>query len=267
MYRTISSILLACAILPGQKAMTQDVSEQPALKARADLPTPAVPPEQPSKPMWIVPAGTQIPLSLKQAVSTKHAQPGDAIYAQTTFPVVTNEHVVIPAGTYVQGKVDSVKRAGRVKGTAELQFHITTLIYPSGYTLDMAAAIDQVPGSDSSHMKEPGTVKQDSEKGKDLERIGSDAAAGAAIGGTAGAISGGFRGVGIGGLSGIAAGTLIGVLARGSDVHFPVGTVIDVALNHPIAVDPDRTLHAQAMPSYLPAQPPGESEPPIPPTP
>jgi hypothetical protein len=210
--------------------------------------------------MWVVPAGSQIPIALQQAVSTKHAQPGDAIYGRTTFPVVSQGHVTIPAGTYVQGKVDSVKRAGRIKGTAELQFHITTLIYPSGYTLDMAAAIDQVPGSDTSRMKEPGTVAHDSEKGKDLERIGRDAAEGAGIGGTAGAIGGGFRGIGIGGLSGIAAGTLIGVLARGSDVHFPVGTVLDVSLNHAIGVDPDKTFSAQVLPAYLPSQRPATSD-------
>jgi hypothetical protein len=180
---------------------------------------------------------------------------------------VIGEHVMIPNGTFVQGVVDSVKRAGRIKGTAELRFHLTTLIYPNGYTLDVAAAIDQVPGDESSHMKEPGTVSHDSEKGKDLEKIGSDAEQGAIIGSMAGATSGNVRGVGIGGLSGIAAGTLIGVLARGSDVRFENGSVVDVALNHAIAVDPYRIRRtdddlpaSNRMPRARPGAPPATAE-------
>ncbi len=90
-------------------------------------------------------------------------------------------------------------------------------------------------------MKESGTIQHDPEKGKDVERIGRGAATGGAIGGMAGAASAGtVRGVGVGGLSGIAAGALIGVMARGSDVNFQQGTVVNVVLNQAIALDPQR---------------------------
>jgi hypothetical protein len=59
-----------------------------------------------------IPAGSRVPLSLKQAISTKTAKNGDPVYAETAFPFVVNERVVIPAGTYIQGKVERAKRGG-----------------------------------------------------------------------------------------------------------------------------------------------------------
>jgi len=185
-----------------------------------------------------VPAGTKIPLQLRQPISTKGAKAGDPIYAQTTFPIVVQGTMAIPAGTWVQGVVDTVKRAGRMKGSAELQFHLTALIYASGYTLNIAAAIEQVPGDTGTSMKEPGTVTRDSEKGKDLEKVAEGASRGGQIGALAGvAARPSLRGFGVGGLSGIAAGTLIALLARGSDVTFPTGTAVEIALTRAMAVD------------------------------
>ncbi len=233
MIRFYCFALLASTLALGQ----QSPAEEPRLRTRDETPTPAT--QVTAQTQLIIPAGTKIPIALKQPVSTKGAQPGDPIYGQTTFPIVTAGHVMIPAGTYVQGVVDHVKRAGRIKGTAELQFHLTTLIYPNGYTVDMNASIDQVPGAQESHMKEPGTIAHDTEKGKDLERVGRGASEGAMIGTAGGAIGGSLRSVGVGGLSGIAAGTLIALMTRGTDVRFDTGTVVDVTLSHGIVVDRD----------------------------
>src|SRR5580765_6391471 len=82
-----------------------------------------------------VPAGTKVPVALKHAISTKSAHEGDAVYAETTFPVALDNRILIPAGTYVQGKISHVEKAGRIKGTAEVLIHFTTLIYPNGYTV------------------------------------------------------------------------------------------------------------------------------------
>jgi hypothetical protein len=224
----ITSIAIATASAQELKTRTPAVST-PAREPGTD-------------PVVIIPAGTKIPLQLRQPISTKGAKPDDPIYAQTSFPVAVDGSIVIPAGTWVQGVVDSVKRAGRIKGTAELQFHLTKLIYANGYMLDIAAAIDQVPGDTGTAMKEPGAVKHDSEKGKDLERVGQGAAIGGQIGALAGAAARpSIRGFGVGGLSGIAAGTLIGLLARGSDVTFDTGTAVEIALTHPMAVERERT--------------------------
>jgi type IV secretion system protein VirB10 len=229
--------LIAFALLAGACA----AQEAPRLKSRNEVTEVEPPTQRAEKQIWVLPVGTKIPIQLRQPVSTKGAQRGDAIYAQTAFPIVIDGDLVVPAGTWVQGVVDSVKRAGRIKGTAELQFHLTTLIYANGYTVNMAAAVEQVPGGPGSSVKEPGTVKQDSEKGKDLERVGGAASTAGQIGAIAGvAANPDARGFGVGGLTGIAAGTLIALLSRGSDVRFETGTAVEIALQRAITIDPKR---------------------------
>jgi hypothetical protein len=244
--KMLAGITLIAAAMLGQQ---ESQPSEPRLKTRDEVAAPtARPPLKIENGMWIVPAGTKIPIQLRQPVSTKGAKPGDPIYAQTTFPVALGGNIVIPAGTWVQGVVDHVKRAGRVKGKAELQFHLTTLIYSNGYTVDLAAAIDQVPGSENLHMKEPGTVEHDSQKGKDLEKVGTAASQGAQIGALGGMATGAgsnnpgsyVRRIGIGGLSGAAAGTLIALLARGADVRFETGTAVEISLGQAMALDPDK---------------------------
>jgi hypothetical protein len=58
----------------------------------------------------------------------------------------------------------------------------------------------------------------------------------------------------VGGLSGVAAGALIGVLACGSDLRFETGTVVDVVLNHAIALDPAKIMRAAVVPAYYQSQ-------------
>jgi type IV secretion system protein VirB10 len=103
-----------------------------------------------------IPAGSQIPLALKQAISTKTAREGDPVYATTTFPFVINDRVLVPAGTYVQGRISSVKRGGRVHGRAEVLMHFTSLIYPNGYTILLPGSVENVPGQGTHAVKDEG---------------------------------------------------------------------------------------------------------------
>lgn len=235
----ILGFVLATGLAAGQQTPPPAVNNQPKLQTRQESTAPQPRAQVAAAKVWILPAGTKIPIQLRQALSTKDARPGDPVYAQTTFPVVADGSIVIPAGTWVQGEVDEVKRAGRIKGTAELQFHLTTLIYANGYSMNMAAAINHIPGADT-HMKEPDTVQRDSEKGKDLERVGDAAGKGAIIGTAAGAVAGSIRGIGVGGVSGIAAGTLIALLTRGTDVKFNPGTGVEIALTRAIGIEADK---------------------------
>ena len=81
----------------------------------------AAPASPAAKPEMIeVPGGTHIPLVIHNAISTRSARPGDPVYFETLFPVMIDGNVVIPAGSYMSGEVTDAKRAGRVKGRAEL---------------------------------------------------------------------------------------------------------------------------------------------------
>lgn len=185
-----------------------------------------------------IPAGTKVPLELKQAISTKGAREGDAVYAQTTFPVVQNDRIIIPAGTYVQGRISRVERAGRIKGRAEVLIHFTTLIYPSGYTVMMPGAVENAPGAEKTSIKDTeGTIQQDGQTGKKVGTAASAAATGAVIGAMS---TGGLKGAAIGGGLGGAVGTAIALLTRGNDVRLESGTTLEMVVQRDVPLDGSR---------------------------
>src|SRR3954468_7757270 len=174
----------------------------------------------------IVPSGTKIPLALKQGISTKNAKVGDHVYLQTNFPYVQDGRMVIPEGTYVQGEITNVNRAGRVKGRAEVMMHFSTLIFPSGYTVSLPGAVDSAPGARNEDVKSTeGKIEHEGEKGKDATTVAQTAGAGAGLGGLA---TGTAKGVGIGASIGGVAGLASVLLTRGSDVRLDQGTAVEM---------------------------------------
>ncbi len=206
--------------------------------AQANPATPSVMPAATTDAAQLtIPSGTRVPLALKQSVSTKNAREGDAVYAVTTFPVVINERILIPAGTYVQGRISSVKRGGHVKGRAEVLMHFSTLIYPTGYTVVLPGAIENVPGAEKTSMKdEEGTIRQDSQTGEKAKTVATAAGTGAVIGGLSNGVKGGLIGAGIGG--GI--GTAIGLFSRGNDVRLEAGTTLEMVIQREVPLDANR---------------------------
>ncbi len=227
----IASLLLAmCSSLALAQSSDANPPAPRSLKAQSsDTPPTAAP--------LIIPAGSRIPLSLKQGISTKTARTGDPVYAETAFPFVVNERVVIPAGTYIQGKVERAKRAGHVKGRAEVLIHFTSMIYPSGYTVMLGGSIENTPGAEKTTMRDSeGTIRQDSDKGKKVK----SAAEGASTGAVIGAVTGGGRGAGIGAGLGGAAGLAVAMLSRGADVRLEPGTSIEMEIEREVSVDASR---------------------------
>jgi len=198
-------------------------------------PDAANPPSASPQPLTI-PAGTKVPVVLKHAISTRGSREGDAVYAETTFPVVANGRVLIPAGTYVQGRISHIQQAGRIKGRAEVLMHFTTLIYPSGYTVLLPGAVQNAPGVDKTRIKdEEGTIRADSQTGEKVETAVKTAAGGTVIGAATEGAKGAAIGAGIGG----AVGTALGLLTRGNDVKLDAGTTIEMVIQRDVPVDAD----------------------------
>jgi type IV secretion system protein VirB10 len=203
----------------------------------------------PGKPpdTLVIPTGTEVPVALKHAISTKSAREGDPVYAQTTFPIVLNQRILVPAGTYVQGRITRTQRAGRVKGRAEVLIHFTTLIYPSGYTVLLPGAIENVPGAEKTSIKDSeGTIRQDRQTGEKIEKAAEKGAeggmAGAVVGGlSSGSATGAGVGAGVGGLAGIA----IAMLTRGADVRLEAGTTVQMVIQRDVPLDASRITAAR----------------------
>ena len=181
------------------------------------------------QPPVVVPAGTTIPIALTSSISTKHSHDGDSVYAKTTFPITVNNKIVIPEGSYVRGKISEVKRAGKVKGKAELTLNFQTLVLPNGVNIPIYTSLGGT-GS-AGERKGEATVQGDSSKGEDAKTVERTGVEGAAIGGIAGRS---IKGAGIGGAAGAAAGAAAVLLTRGKDLVLGPGTTFEIVLDRPI---------------------------------
>lgn len=246
--RGLLAVMLVSGMVWGQAAETPKPATAPdQAKELTSAPAGTALEEQADPNAALIPAGSKIPLTLAQAISTKNAREGDAVYAQTTFPFVLNDRILVPAGTYIQGRIMHTEHAGRSKKRAEILIHFTTMIYPSGYTVMLPGSIENTPGADNKGVKDTeGTIQQDKDTGKRIE----DAAKGAAIGGTVGSIggvaAGGLNGARIGGAAGLAAGIAWALLKHGPELKLDVGTSIEMEVQRDIKVDTSRIQVAKA---------------------
>jgi hypothetical protein len=184
-----------------------------------------------------VPSGTNLPLVLHNGISTHSAKVGDPVYFETLFPIMIDGRVAIPAGSYVSGEVTETKRAGRVKGRAELMIKLNTLILTNGYMVNLNAVPRSAGTGGGEKVDNEGKVVGDSNKAGDVGTVAKTTAAGAGIGGLA---TRGAQGVGIGAGVGAAAGLMAVLLTRGPDAELPRGTTVDVTLNRPILLDAEK---------------------------
>src|SRR5580658_1721877 len=222
--------------------------------APAAASVPATPASASSKPATInVPGGTHIPLVLHNAVSTRSARPGDPVYFETLFPVLIDGRVVIPAGSYMSGEVTESKRAGRVKGRAELGIKLTTMILPNAYMVDLNATPSSAGTGGGETVDQEGKVKGDSDKASDAGTVIKTTAAGAGVGGVA-AQSG--RGAAIGAGIGAAVGLGAILLSRGPDAELPRGSTVEVVIDRSILLEADKVqFTGPGQASTLPGPP------------
>jgi hypothetical protein len=99
-----------------------------------------------------IPAGTKIELVVTRPEWAQSAKSGDTFYAQASFPTVAGGAMAIPAGTYVQGTIESVTPPTRKSDRAEIQVLFTKIIFANGYTLLLPGPV--VPGT-STAMQAP----------------------------------------------------------------------------------------------------------------
>lgn len=252
--RILFTLLLASGMAIGQASDAPKPASAPAppqsvQATPAAVPTPAQAEALRDPNALVIPAGSKIPLTLAQAISTKNAREGDAVYATTAFPFVVNEHILVPAGTYIQGKIMHSEKAGRAGSKrAEILIHFTSMIYPTGYTVMLPGSVDNTPGADNKGVKDSeGTIQQDSNAGQRVEDAAKGAAVGATVGSVGGLAAGGLNGARYGGLAGIAGGVAWALLKHGPDVKLDVGTSIEMEIQRDVKVDGTRIQVAKAQ--------------------
>ncbi|HEV2764738.1 MAG TPA: hypothetical protein VGV38_17290, partial [Pyrinomonadaceae bacterium] len=164
-----------------------------------------------------IPLDTVMRVELLNRLSSDVSRRGDPFQARVVEPAEYE-------GAILQGRVVSVKRAGRVKGSSELQLSFDQIRFPDGRYADFSAQVVEVVDT-SDHagvgdVDEEGGVRGRDSTRDDATKVGASAGIGAIIG----AIAGGGKGAAIGAVIGAGAGTG-GVLAqRGSELRLERGT-------------------------------------------
>src|SRR5499425_2280474 len=167
----------------------------------------AAPPPAP----LVVPAGSEIVVTVDQKLSSKTSQAGQSFMATVAQPVTVDGRTVIPKGSSVSGKVLRAKEKGKIKGEGELSITLTSVtIREKNYPLSVGSLDSTVKG-----------------KGKRTAvTTGGGAAGGALIGG----LAGGGKGAGIGALVGAAGGLVGGALTGNKQIEIPAESPLTFTL-------------------------------------
>jgi hypothetical protein len=162
-----------------------------------------------------VPAGTPISVRLQNAVSSATAGVGDSFDAVLDEPLVVNEQTVVPRGAAARGRVEAVRRSGRLHNSGYLRIALTSVV-ADGKAMPIHTSSIFVAGG--------------SHKNRDLALIGGGAGGGALIG----ALAGGGKGALIGSLVGAGAGTGAAYATGKKDVGFGVERRLTFRLTQPL---------------------------------
>ncbi|HEY9404605.1 MAG TPA: hypothetical protein VIQ24_18245 [Pyrinomonadaceae bacterium] len=162
-----------------------------------------------------IPMDTMMRVELLTNLSTDATQRGDRFEARVIEPAQYE-------GAQVTGRVKGVKRAGKVRGTAELQLDFEQISLPDGRFTNFNAQVIEVVGRSTGNVgevDEEGGVRGRSTTKDDVTKVGS----GAGIGAIIGAIAGGGKGAAIGAVIGGSIGAGGAITSRGKDVRLERG--------------------------------------------
>src|SRR6184192_4797380 len=147
---------------------------QPAKVApEKKTPAPKPPAPKPAAPTTLTAAaGTRVPLAVSESISTRQAKAGDAFTATVAQDVKDAAgHVVIPAGSAVQGTIVAAEPAPNPNASGRLELAVQTVTVRGA-----SYAMDATVESKDTVMQGRGVTKGDAAK------VGGGAIAGALVG-------------------------------------------------------------------------------------
>jgi hypothetical protein len=220
-----------------------------------------------------VPAGTRLALVLTHPIDSKSTHRGDQIDTQTTAPVTVGDQVVIPAGTFLQGKVAKLARKGN---RGEFLMQSISLVFPDGYVANVAGPIN-IESDEGTAWPYPSGRTIAGAIAAPLAGAGIGALIGNAahttqsstLGGTT-ITAGSPKGIAIGSVIGLAAGGVVSLilLARSHSFYVDVGSPMETTLPQPLTLAANQVADAvrQAQSPPPPAPPIARRSPPPLPT-
>ena len=165
----------------------------------------------------VVPEGTNLTVSLDQAISSGQNRSGDKFQATVVEPIVIDHKTVIPRDARAEGHVVEAKASGRLSGVPKLDLTLDS-VEVNGKMYDLST-------------DDEGRVGKNHNK-RNAILIGGGTAFGALVGG----LAGGGKGALIGGAGGAGAGTAGAAYTGKKDIHIPAETQLTFQLTRPVAI-------------------------------
>ena len=241
--------------------------QTPQLSTRPDVPTDSqqMPPDAAPHNI-IIPVGTRFALVLTHPVDSKTTHRDDQIFAQLSAPVLVNDQVVIPAGTFLQGRVEKMTRQG---SRALISLQSASLAFPDGYVVRIQMPIN-VESDEGTAFNNPSTAAKAGIFIAPFAGSGIGALIGSAAHTTQSSSLGGTtittstpKGLAIGSITGLAAGAAVSfiLLARSHHFYMEEGSPVEMSLPQPVTlsqaqVSDSNHAAAQSPPPVIARRPP-----------
>jgi hypothetical protein len=166
-----------------------------------------------------VPQGTRLVATLDKALSTRNA------HAEDRFTITTRSPSQYE-GAVIEGSVSSVNPSGRLSGRADMALNFESVRMRNGRTYQFAGVIENVrtANGETISVDNEGTVEEESQTEKTIQR----GAIGAALGAIIGAISGGGTGAAIGAAIGAGGGAGTVIVQGRDQLDLPRGTELTI---------------------------------------
>ena len=186
----------------------------------------------PAPRLYTVAAGKRIRVRMNEELTSKTARVGDRFTVTVREPVYsTTGAVVIPEGSELIGKVDSVTKAANKGKPGALDVSFVQVVLPNGTKRIINGSLTELNADDARSDSE-GTARGDRMKHRKVIWYGGGAAGGAILG----AAIGGGKGALIGGLLGAGGGFLGERYTKGEEAKVESGTEFSVYLNRAVSL-------------------------------
>ncbi len=221
--------ILALLLAFGTASVSAQTKKKPVIRRKAPVVKKTV---KPAVKLYSVESGTVFRVRMNDLLSSKTAKVGDTFRTTLTEPAYSGTGVVVmPVGTIITGKVDSVTPAKKGGNPGQIAVSFIAVKLPDGSTRAINGSLTELSTKDAKSDNES-VASGDKMKNRKIIFIGGGAGGGAVLG----AAIGGGKGALIGGLIGAGAGYLGEKFTKGEDAQVKAGTEFGVLLNQAISM-------------------------------
>ena len=184
------------------------------------------------EPVYTVDRGTVIRVRMNRTLSSKTATVGSTFTTTVTEPVYsTNGAVVVPTGSTLTGRINSVRPAAKGGKPGEIDASFISVRLPNGRVRSINGSLTELE-SGKTRSDNEGGVTGSKMNNRKIIFIGGGAAGGAILG----AIVGGGKATAIGAILGAGGGFLGERYMKGPEAEVKSGTEFGVYLNQSVAL-------------------------------